>query len=236
MKRALGAQVEAWADSLHSRVVREPMLERFAEVLRVILSMGFFAPGLTKLLGHRFATPAVGEPIYSFFEALYQTGLYWRFLGLGQVLAAVLIIIPSTSYMGAMLFLPIILNIWIVTISIFSSLTPLIASLMLLANIYLVCWHYPRWKSLLPFWSGHPASPAPTPRINWTERLGYIAVALSGWGMFSLTRGQTIPIFREGVRSISYLLGCTGLLLVLGSWIVAALAKFRARTAQIQNR
>lgn len=213
-----GARLEAWADRLHACALRRPSLRRFAEMQRVLLSAAFFGPGLCKLVGERFASAAVGPPAYAFFEGLYQTGLYWRFLGLGQVLAAVLIVIPRARHLGALLFLPIVLNIWIAVYSMSFGNTTWIAFLMLLSSLFLVCWEYPRWKALTPWWTGAPGVRTGEPPLPALERAGYAVITASGWLLFSLARGRTIPFGHELLWPASQWLALAGALLVLISW------------------
>ena len=46
-----------------------------------------------------------------YFIALYNTGFYYEFIGWAQMIAAILLLIPRTSHIGALLFLPIVVNI-----------------------------------------------------------------------------------------------------------------------------
>ncbi|WP_246067749.1 hypothetical protein [Changchengzhania lutea] len=62
--------------------------------------MAFIPSGLTKLSGNRFTLLDVNNPVGFFFEALYSTGFYWKFLGLSQLLAAVCIVIPRIIFFG----------------------------------------------------------------------------------------------------------------------------------------
>jgi hypothetical protein len=100
------------------------------------------------VLGNRFTLLSVDTPIGFFFEALYRTGFYWKFLGLCQLAAAMLLLIPRTATVGALVYFPLILNIFVITVSLGFSGTPFITGLMLLANIYLLCWDYDKLKRL----------------------------------------------------------------------------------------
>jgi uncharacterized membrane protein YphA (DoxX/SURF4 family) len=126
--------------------------QRWAQVFttftRVLLAIGFITSGLTKLLGNRFTVLGTDTPIGFFFEALYQTGFYWQFIGGCQLLAALLLLIPRIATIGALIYLPIILNIFVVTISLHFRGTPIITGLMLLATIYLLIWDYAKWHGL----------------------------------------------------------------------------------------
>lgn len=111
--------------------------------------LGFLPSGLTKLLGHRFTLLSPETPIGYFFEALFQAGLYWNFIGACQLLAALLLLIPRTSTLGALVYFPIILNIFVVTVALHFTGTPVVTGLMLLGSVYLLCWDYDRLKPLV---------------------------------------------------------------------------------------
>lgn len=112
----------------------------FTWTTRVLLSIAFLPSGLKKVLGQRFTNLDINNPVGFFFEALYQTGFYWNFLGLMQLLVAVLLLIPRTAFLGAMIYLPIVINIFIIVTAVGFKGTPYIVGLMLLANIYLLIW------------------------------------------------------------------------------------------------
>jgi uncharacterized membrane protein YphA (DoxX/SURF4 family) len=143
-------------DSLHARVKQNRLLQYFAAFNRVILAIAFIPAGMTKLLGNRFTQLPLDNPVGFFFEAFYRAHGWYRFVGLAQVLAAILLLIPRTSTLGAAIFLPIVLNIAIVTISIGFEGTWVITSLMFLANLYLICWDYDKFKKILPFSNDEP--------------------------------------------------------------------------------
>jgi hypothetical protein len=63
---------------------------------------------------------------------------------------AVLLLIPRTALLGAIFYFPIILNICVLAYSVRFEGTR-ITTLMLLANMFLLAWDYPRLKSILPF-------------------------------------------------------------------------------------
>jgi len=105
--------------------------------------------GLKKLLGERFTILGVDNPVGFFFEALYQTGWYWNFLGFMQLLVALLLVIPRTAFLGALIYLPIIINILVIVVAMHFRGTPIIAGLMLLANIYLLFWDYKKVKQIV---------------------------------------------------------------------------------------
>ena len=99
--------------------------------------MAFFPTGLVKLTGQRFTLLGVDTPVGFFFEAMYQTGPYWRFIGLAQITASVLLLIPRTATLGALLFLPIGTSIFLITWGVGFQGTVWVTSGMLLAVVYL---------------------------------------------------------------------------------------------------
>ncbi len=139
----------AHLDQLHRRARDNYWLGWFTVMTRVLLAIGFMPSGLTKLLGNRFTLLDLDNPIGFFFEAIYQTGIYWQFIGFAQLAAAILILIPRTATLGAVLYFPIILNIFLITVSLNFTGTPFITGPMLLASIYLLCWDYDVLKNLM---------------------------------------------------------------------------------------
>jgi hypothetical protein len=142
------SRLEDVLDTLHARVTSSPWLSRLTAVTRGLLAIGFIKPSLVKILGKPFTSASVDTPVGHFFDAMYRTGDWWRFIGLAQLTAG-LLLPRRAATVGALLYLPIILNIFIITVSVGFTGTPVITGMMLLAVVYLVCWDYPRWKSIL---------------------------------------------------------------------------------------
>ena len=139
----------ATLDRLPARARQTRWLRWFTIGTRLLLAIAFMPSGLTKLFGNRFTLMGPDSPIGYFFDALYQSGFYWQFLGAAQLLAALLLVIPRTATLGAVVYFPIILNIFVVTVSLHFRGTWMITGLMLLACIYLLCWDYDKLKVLL---------------------------------------------------------------------------------------
>lgn len=135
-------------ERLHARARRSRLLRAFTVFTRVVLALAFVPSGLTKVLGNRFTVLGVDNPVGFFFEALYRSGFYWNFLGLCQLAAALLLLVPRTATLGALVYFPLALNIFVLTVSMHFRGTPVITGLMLLANVYLLCWDYDRLKCL----------------------------------------------------------------------------------------
>jgi len=135
-------------DRVHATVSEQSWLRAFTIFTRLLLALGFLPSGLTKVRGQRFTSLGLDNPVGFFFESLYRTGFYWRFLGLCQLAAALLLVIPKTATIGALVYFPLILNIFVITVSLHFTGTPIITGLMLLANVYLLCWDYDKLKRL----------------------------------------------------------------------------------------
>src|SRR2546428_3574358 len=153
-------------DRWHRRLIESPWRRTFTIVVRVLLALGFMPSGWVKVIGHRFTTLPITDPVGYFFDGFFSAQGYYRFVGAAQLAAALLLIVPRTAALGAAIYFPIILNIFVITVSIggFDG-TRIIAGLMLLADVYLLVWDYDRWKGLLPFvGSSRPASPRPPRR------------------------------------------------------------------------
>jgi uncharacterized membrane protein YphA (DoxX/SURF4 family) len=122
----------------------------FTVFCRVALALGFIPSGMVKIMGERFTALPANHPLGHYFDALYQTGYYYTFIGIGQIITALLLLIPRTALLGAIIYFPTILNICILAYATRFEGTR-ITTLMLLANLYLLCWDYERIKYILPF-------------------------------------------------------------------------------------
>ena len=139
-------------DQLHLEAKQNRWLHYFAIFNRIVLALGFIPAGMVKILGYRFADGlSVIHPMGHYLEALLFTGYYYTFIGVAQILAGVFLLIPRTVTLGAVIYFPIILNICILSFSVRFDGSLLTAPLMVLANLYLLCWNYDKIKYILPF-------------------------------------------------------------------------------------
>lgn len=145
-----------WVDRLHATVRSWRWLNYFTAITRVLLAIGFIIPSLPKITHVPFTQVGTDTLVGYYFDALYQSGFYYQFIGYGQLIAGLLLLIPRTATIGAFAYFPIIINICVLTWSIDFPGTKYITSLMLLANIYLLCWDYDRWRGILPTWQRIP--------------------------------------------------------------------------------
>lgn len=144
--------ISSTLNRLHSQAKGNSWLWLFSIFNRVALAAGFFPSGIVKIMDERFASGlSVNHPMGHYLEALHHTGYYYTFIGVVQVTAALLLLIPRTVTLGAFLYFPIILNICILTYAVRFDGSLFTAPLMVLANLYLLGWNYEKWKYILPF-------------------------------------------------------------------------------------
>ena len=123
----------------------------FAVFCRVALALGFMISGIVKIRGERFAAGlSVNNPMGHYLEALYHTEYYYTFIGISQVIIALLLLLPRTAFLGALMYFPVILNICILAHAVRFEGTR-ITTFMVLANLYLLCWDYDRVKQLVSY-------------------------------------------------------------------------------------
>lgn len=123
----------------------------FAVFCRVALAASFIPAGFVKIMGERFAAglPA-NNPLGHYFEALHTTGYYYTFIGVVQIITAILLLIPRTAVLGALMYFVFIVNICVLTYATRFDGTRAV-TMILLASLFLLIWEYDRLKYILPF-------------------------------------------------------------------------------------
>lgn len=117
--------------------------------LRYLIGFAFVFASIVKIKGERFTTLPTDTPVGYFFEAMYQSGFYWQFLGWSQFIAGALLMTQRFATIGAMMFFPIILNVTLITHAVnFGTGTPTVTTLMLLGTAFLLVWDYRKWVIL----------------------------------------------------------------------------------------
>lgn len=196
-----------------NKIKEKVWLQIFIIYTRYLIGGSFVFASLIKIKGNRF-TGESGElnPINSawhFFETMYQSGLYWKFIGVSQLIAGFLLMTQKYSKLGALLNLPIILNIFIITLSYYFAYTPVITGLMLLANLMLIIWEWGEIKVLFNL----------EPNINKSMRLEKnILWQITGFILFSFTFIYRISVdkYNLGFWLVTcFLIGFLGLIIGL---------------------
>lgn len=140
--------LEQILDGLHVSLTRRRWTQLFAAFTRVLLAVGFIPPSIPKILHRPFTVLPDTNPVGAYFNALYNTGFYYEFIGWSQIVAALLLLFPRTSHLGTLMFLPIIVNIAVLTCSVGFKGTWLITILMSSAAAFLAAWEYDRLKPI----------------------------------------------------------------------------------------
>jgi uncharacterized membrane protein YphA (DoxX/SURF4 family) len=139
-------KISSTLDRIHLKARQNKWLWFFTIFNRVMLALGFLPSGFVKVNGERFTALATTHPMGSYLEAFYHTGFYYPFVGVTQMTAAVLLLIPRTATLGAFLYFPIILNIFLLSFAVRFEGSLLTSPLMVIACFYLLCWDWHKLK------------------------------------------------------------------------------------------
>jgi len=138
-------------EELYYEAKADEWFKRFAIFCRIAPAASFIPAGFIKLMGERFAAGLPSNnPLGHYFDALYLTGYYYTFIGIAQIIIGILLLIPRTSLLGALMYFPIIVNICVLTYATRFDGTRGV-TMMVLANLFLLIWDYNRLKHILPF-------------------------------------------------------------------------------------
>ncbi|MFT3705274.1 MAG: hypothetical protein QM802_23100 [Agriterribacter sp.] len=125
--------------------------QNFAVFCRIALAASFLPTGFVKIMGQRFAAGLPSNnPLGHYFDALLRTGYYYTFIGIAQIVTAILLLIPRTALLGALMYFPIMVNICVLTYATRFDGTRA-NTMAVLASLFLLVWDYDRIKHLLPF-------------------------------------------------------------------------------------
>ena len=177
--------IQTTLDSLHAKVTSNKWLQLFTVVTRCVLAIGFIPPSIPKILHKPFTVLPDSNPVGHYFNALMGTGFYYEFIGWSQIIAAILLLFPRTAHIGALMFLPIIANIAVLTCSIGFKGTWLLTIFMCLAAVWLAAWEYDRLKPIVFF----DRAERPTPLkmqfvvIPLFFAIGGVAMAFLWWSI-----------------------------------------------------
>ncbi len=117
--------------------------------VRIGMGLTFIISGTRKLPGVKFTILPTSDPVGYYFDAMHQTGFYWNFIGYFQILLGILIFINRFVIVSSLLMMPVTMNIFLVSIALNMKGTPIITSMMVLANCFLLAWNYENYLNLL---------------------------------------------------------------------------------------
>lgn len=138
-------------EEIYYEAKTDEWFKRFAVFCRIALAASFIPAGFVKIMGERFAAGLpYNNPLGHYFDALHLTGYYYTFIGIVQIITAILLLIPRTSLLGALMYFSIIVNICALTYATRFDGTRAV-TMMVLASLFLLIWDYDRLKHILPF-------------------------------------------------------------------------------------
>jgi hypothetical protein len=158
-------------EEIYYEAKSDKWLQRFAVFCRIALAASFIPSAFVKIMGERFTGLPSNNPLGHYFDALHITGYYYTFIGITQIITAVLLIIPRTALLGALMYFPIIVNICVLTYATRFAGTRIV-TIMVLANLFLLIWDYNRLRYILPFKQPKVNSPVLEKPVG--KRLGFI--------------------------------------------------------------
>lgn len=146
-------------EELYYQAKNDKWFRGFAVFCRIFLAISFLPTGFVKIMGERFAEGLPSNnPLGHYFDALYITGYYYTFIGIVQIVTAILLLIPRTSLLGVLMYFPIMVNICVLTYATRFDGTR-INTMSLCGSLFLLLWNYDRIKYILPF--GQPKEVPP---------------------------------------------------------------------------
>jgi len=116
--------------------------------IRAGMGLTFVVSGLRKMSGIRFTALPVENPVGAYFNAMYETGLYWNFIGYFQIAVGLAVFLNRFVVVSSLLMMPVTLNIFFVSLALHMRGTPVITTAMVLGNLFLLIWHYKNYRTL----------------------------------------------------------------------------------------
>jgi uncharacterized membrane protein YphA (DoxX/SURF4 family) len=135
--------------------LRRALSQSIPTTFRLFLGLTFLIYGLAKLTIGQFGIPSVqiaairGEGFTIAWTFFGYSRVYEVFIGIGEVLSAILIMIPRTKILGAVCFFPIAINVMMVNYCYQIGVQDL-STVMVMMNLFLL-W-LERKKFALLFW------------------------------------------------------------------------------------
>ncbi|GAA4030010.1 hypothetical protein GCM10022409_12830 [Hymenobacter glaciei] len=199
-------------------------MQLFIIYTRYLVGGAFVFASLIKIKGHRFTQmdgSVAGHNVGYFFEMMYQSGLYWQFIGWAQLVAGLLLLTQRYALLGALAYISIITNIFVITISYDFAGTSVITGLMLLAGLLLLVWDWNRLRVV----ANLPVVPETTSPL-YESRLWEVVGAV----LFVFTAGYRALNDRYNMLlwlGVCVLVGAVGLLVAWGQHYVAGRVRLK---------
>ena len=133
---------------LRETLKKKGAIKVFYWVVRAGMGLTFIISGLRKWPGVQFTALPVENPVGAYFHAMHETGFYWHFIGYFQIALGLLIFLNRFVALSSLLMMPVTVNIFLVSVSLHMTGTPIITSAMLLGNAFLIYWHFPNYRGI----------------------------------------------------------------------------------------
>lgn len=147
-------------------------LLRLRNTAAVCLGLIFFTSGMAKLYADH-AFPGIIGPVWLEDElAKYGLGLFARFVAIGQIIVGFLLLTLRFSTLGAVMLVPMVLNILVVTIALDWRGTPYVLAFFLASNLFVLAVDYRKLLPLIDY--GTDSVPVPA-RKRWQGNLLWLA-------------------------------------------------------------
>lgn len=191
------------------------MTSKLRLALRLFLGLVFFTAGMAKLTHNHF--PGIIGPVWlEDVLAEHNLGLYARFIALSQVGIGWLLLSGRFATLGAVMLVPMLTNILVVTISLEWRGTPYVNAVLLSMNLLLLWLDRERLLTLVARAGTLPPHPAPLPGAPWWTPADWLVVAslgavviggytaLTWWpaGWVGVVVGAGLAVGGRGPRSI----------------------------------
>lgn len=127
---------------------KQPLLKTLYWIIRISMGITFILSGIRKMQGVKFTALSIDNPVGFYFEAMHETGFYWNFIGYFQIAIGILIFFNRFVVVSSLFMMPVTINIFLVSISLNMKGTPIITSMMLLGNLFLLLWHFKNYRTI----------------------------------------------------------------------------------------
>lgn len=145
---------------------------------RLFLGVIFLCGGLSKLMDF----PGVMGPTWLEDRlAPYELAMYARFIAWSEAAIGAMLLSRPLSTLGAIMLVPLVLNILMVTISMRWQGTPYVVGVFLLMNLYLLAYDFDKWKRVIGLTRSSRDNGDPTPgrRVVVVSLLSVVALLAS---------------------------------------------------------
>ena len=116
--------------------------------LRIVIGFAFLPAGLKKLLDQPFTDPDKVGVFHEFVRAFHATGPFYQFVGLLQLVAALLLMTQRFATLGDAIFLPVLVAITVLCWSTAGIPTIITVTLMTMGILALLLWDVQKWRGL----------------------------------------------------------------------------------------